>query len=258
MGFKDIFERFFIKPKVTITQQFGDKQVLKIDTVPSESHNASNIFTDLPVENGASISDHSIKGPRKLELNGIITDTPVGLFENIVGTVTGFAAGFVGGLVTTGSDNAKLGGGSVFKNIGVGTATTFGVAKLSNTLLGLGKTKRSLTAYQLLSQIRAEGGLVEVVTGLTTYTNMGIEDFSVNRTANTAGGLFFTISLKEILFVKSKQVQVPIENTADGNQNLENQGKKDAETVDASKESEIRPSALYLGFKKLGFIPDTQ
>jgi hypothetical protein len=50
---------------------------VQFDCMLSETHSDEATVTDHPVEEGANISDHIRKGPASLELNGIVTNTPI-------------------------------------------------------------------------------------------------------------------------------------------------------------------------------------
>jgi hypothetical protein len=61
---------------------FGDNKkarvgVIAFDATPNELHSNEAETTDHPVEEGSDISDHVRKRPRKIELNGLVTNTPI-------------------------------------------------------------------------------------------------------------------------------------------------------------------------------------
>jgi len=61
---------------------FGSKVRAKVGLVQfdcsvSETHSDEATVTEHPVEEGTNISDHIRKGPASLELNGIVTNTPI-------------------------------------------------------------------------------------------------------------------------------------------------------------------------------------
>lgn len=52
---------------------------LELDASLSETHASDVDVTEHPVEQGANISDHARKLPHKLTLEGIVTNTPIGV-----------------------------------------------------------------------------------------------------------------------------------------------------------------------------------
>lgn len=50
--------------------------LLQLDAAPSVQHSFGTQITDFPLEDGELAQDNSIKNPRRLTIDGIITDTP--------------------------------------------------------------------------------------------------------------------------------------------------------------------------------------
>lgn len=67
---------------------------------------------------------------------------------------------------------------------------------------------RHIDAYKVLDHAITARLTVTVTTGLETYKNMAIRHIAFPR-ENANVDLFFTIELEEVLFAKSKTVQVP-------------------------------------------------
>lgn len=68
---------------------------ITIDAVIHETHTSTAVCTENPIEGGSVITDHVALKPTELEIEGIITDTPVSfsLIDNatgIINTVKGF------------------------------------------------------------------------------------------------------------------------------------------------------------------------
>jgi len=55
----------------------GKIGVLEFDATIHESHEYTNTVTEFPVEKGFNISDHIIRQPEKLTMEGFITNTPI-------------------------------------------------------------------------------------------------------------------------------------------------------------------------------------
>jgi D-ribose pyranose/furanose isomerase RbsD len=61
---------------------FGKKEkpkigVLELDCNISESHEFENQVTAFPIENGSEITDHVINKPKKITVNGFVTNSPI-------------------------------------------------------------------------------------------------------------------------------------------------------------------------------------
>lgn len=52
---------------------------LEFDVAPSETHNRAWKVTDNPVERGAPVSDHIDADPATLTIEGVVTNSPIGL-----------------------------------------------------------------------------------------------------------------------------------------------------------------------------------
>lgn len=62
---------------ILIPDGSGGEDALSIDVCTSENHALSNTITDHPVEEGAPISDHSRPEARRLQLDCIVSNTPL-------------------------------------------------------------------------------------------------------------------------------------------------------------------------------------
>ena len=58
---------------------------LEVDVTISEDHERSTQITSNPVEEGASINDHQIRNPERIQIEGFITDTPAQILGGIAG-----------------------------------------------------------------------------------------------------------------------------------------------------------------------------
>lgn len=51
--------------------------LLRLDATITETHDRSSMITDHPIEGGSFVQDHIHRAPRKLFIEGFITDTPL-------------------------------------------------------------------------------------------------------------------------------------------------------------------------------------
>lgn len=140
--------------------------LIELDASLRENHQLSADTPEFPVESPKgpeSISDHRIKKPRRLSIDGAVTDSPVQ-----------FLAAISSGLSS---------GGVPFGNI-----------------FGAGLSP-SLNAWQTLVGLHKNDTVFDVVTGLDLYHNMVLDSLDVTRDEQTGKALFFTANLKQITVV---------------------------------------------------------
>jgi len=90
----------------------------------------------------------------------------------------------------------------------------------ANTIFNaLGKTKRSIDAYNRLVDLQNTREPFTVTTGLTVYNNMILSSLQVDREATKANAIYFTATLQEIRIAKTQAI-VSTENLADSVKNL--------------------------------------
>lgn len=175
--------------------------VMELDASISESHERSTTITENEVEDGAVISDHAKLNPIKLNLEALISDSPLTLFNSIAGLGASTLASRASGLVGT----------------AVSTAASFGAKKLIESgkagsvegIVSNNRTKNPEDAYKYLCELWANRTPFTVQTALQKYDNMMIENLSIPRTANNGKSLRFSVSLKQITIVESAVVKVP-------------------------------------------------
>lgn len=154
---------------------------LVIDATYSSDIKYSNTVTDNPVERspnaavGSYISDHVYNNPTTIDLECAILNTPIGIVSNITSVTDIFS-------------------GNIRENI-------------SNRLRG--KSRNQVAAYELLTDLQAQGTIFTVVSYNDVIDNLVIEDLSFPRDADTGDRLFFNISLKQLRFSQALTVNIP-------------------------------------------------
>lgn len=58
---------------------------ITLDATVDEHHEFSNEITDHPIETGSFVTDHVYEQPRKVSIEGEVTNSPVQYFGNIIG-----------------------------------------------------------------------------------------------------------------------------------------------------------------------------
>lgn len=157
---------FFSRMFIGTDREFGG---IEMDAVLVEQYDMSSTVTDHPVDIGSDISDHIIRQPVGYLIQGVVTDTPMGL---------------VAALEQLGSN--------------VNVALNF----LRENLLGEEPrneaTSRSLAAFQALAALWEDGVVFDVQTGMGLYPNMAILSIQVSVDQNTAGHLNFVARLRQL------------------------------------------------------------
>ena len=189
---------------------------IAIDGSISESVTRSVRATTNPIENGSNITDHIIQEPIKVIVEGVVTDTPIGM-----AAFTSGSASTIGGVVDS-------------------VSGLFG----QSTQSGL---TRSQQAYNELVKIFNKKELIEITTRLETYTNLIFESIVVNQTKTTSRSVFFTASFVEALIVLSTSSIVDGDNiTLDDNAanlgEFENGGNASTTVANATSESSAAAS----------------
>ena len=171
---------------------------LECDATLREVHDYKNEVTEWPIEEGANISDHIRQAPDEVEINGFITNSPVKQTNiqrlgQFVGSQTDpFIAGAIG--------TAANVGGLVYKNLKrPDSANQVELAR--DILLGISGRTVNGSNHQPL--------LVDVVSGLRTYTQMAMISLSIQRDARTGEAMPFTARFKKVQKVPTDVVTIP-------------------------------------------------
>lgn len=161
---------FFSRMFIGTDREFGG---IEMDAVLVEQYDMSSTVTEHPVDEGSDVADNIIRQPIGYLINGVVTDTPMGLvqaLQQIGNTVTGIANFLKENLLGEEPDSEA--------------------------------TSRSLAAFQALVQLWSDGVVFDVQTGMGLYENMAIVNIQVQVDQNTAGHLNFVARLRQIKRVK--------------------------------------------------------
>lgn len=215
-----LYGSIFGKTRVQFIQ--NNNTVIQIDASISETHSRESPSTEFPVENGTSISDHTLIKPFKLEIQGMISDTPIG---GVQGLITEAATTATAALLPP-----------------VGTVVLGGAFALFSAL---SKSKSpSVAAYGQLLQLQASAQPFDVLTSLYRYENMWINSISVPRNAQDGNALMFTISLAQLLIVKPQSVDVKIFANPGLSANQTDAGEQGLDPASAFKRGDDKATSL--------------
>lgn len=171
----------------------GTGTVISLDCSVKETHSRTSTPTKFAVEDGSTISDHIVVDPFELEIEGVISDTPISTVNSVLTTVAGLALPKVG--IIAGAAALAV-GSAIF-------------SALNNS------ASPSVANYAKLIEYQQSRKVFDIITTLNRYTNMVISGLSVPRDAGNSNELAFTIKLTELRLVQPKSVNIQIFSDAD-------------------------------------------
>lgn len=120
----------------------------------------------------------------------------------------------------------------------------------------LGKDKRSLDFYNRFVQMAKKREPIDVVTTLKKYSNMLITSISVPRTADTGGGLIFTVELREVRIVSSQTgvVETQSPRVRDSAKKTKDTAQKKVEEKTTDEEAAVRSKTPALKLVEAIFL----
>jgi hypothetical protein len=167
---------------VMLTYQVSTKtlsQTIVLDASVKEMHTTSTEVTDHQVEKAPSIVDYIRPLPRKISIEGVVTNTPITAPPDPSRGVT----------ATQGKTTVTVGGNQISAD----------VLKFSDQF------DRVRDVYGDLVEACLNGALFTIDTTLASYENFAITSFAVPRDAQSGSSIQFTIELMEVRIVESKE-----------------------------------------------------
>lgn len=158
----------------------GVEHVLAFDAVTSETHETGSTITESPVESGAPISDHKRPLQRRLSIEAMVSNTPIGEAPD-----SGDGRGPVA------FEERKSEGSSA-------------VVRVYSTAFD------RMTAVQtVLDRLATEAIAVTITTRIRTYESVQIRSVSTPRKADDGDALTFTIDAVQIRIAEALRVDIP-------------------------------------------------
>lgn len=179
---------FFSRMFIGTDRRFGpDVGGFEVDAVLLEQYNMSSVVTEHPVDIGADISDNIVRQPIGYVIQGVVTDTPMGLTQALqqIGATANSVLNFLKENVLGAEPDTEA-------------------------------TSRSMAAFQALVALWSEGRLFDIQTGMGLYKNMAILDIQVSVDEKTAGHLLFTARLRQINRVAVLTTEDELNNLKEG------------------------------------------
>lgn len=181
--------------------------IFSIDCTMKETHGRNAEATKFEIEDGDIISDHIILDPFTLELEGIISDSPLSIKNALLTT----AAAVVGN---------KL-GGALGAVVGVTGLAIF------NALQNSGSP--SVAAYAQLLALQENRIPVDIVTKLRTYKDMYMGKLSVPVDNQTGDAMIFNVSFAQLIIVQPQTINIQQFQNGDLSAEEANAGKQELE-----------------------------
>lgn len=165
-----------------------------LDATLQEVITKNSDVTEFPVEEGKSITDHVRPKPVELRLDGIVSDTPLdrGLLDAVL-RASNLAAIGSGGGTAAGIASVALDAGGAIRQ-----------------LLAAGEPRRSVDAYDQLSELYEEGQTVTIVTPFEQFESMVMAELIITRDRETGDALRFAAHFREIVTVDAQTTTVTI------------------------------------------------
>jgi hypothetical protein len=203
--------------RTSFRENTTEKDILIIDATISRSTSYENEVTMFPVESGPDVTDHVRTKPITMNIDGVISETPLSLEAQKASLVTsGTSAvnkslgGFKGASALTGAVGGKI-GAKLFQS--------------SNTPAELGRA--------LLESFIYEKKLIRVAVGKKFLDNMVMTRLSIPEDNQTGRAFKFSCTLQQIRVVSGESIQItkiaaPVAHTASKKTNLGSQATTEA------------------------------
>ena len=194
---------------------------IEIDATISQGHQGQNEVTDHPVERGINIADHSRPKPDTIQIDGVISNTPISVNQKRRA------------IFLLGTENLT--------DPATGDPVNPQTSSRADTLEGV--TGRAETVATQLRDLKDKGELLMVVTRLRTYENMLIESLSFPVDRTTGESVRFSVTLKQVRIVDNKVTEREVPRQPIGKKKT-NQGKKEAKPTDEPTKVKVNKSIL--------------
>lgn len=175
----------------------GKIGILELDATIHESHEYTNTVTEFPVEKGFRISDHIIRQPEKLVMEGFVTNSPIPRSTDLLKTK---------GATATELINWNERQTEELKQYAPDQNRIETALSILLDLAGLPPTARNTEDIQNEYTFPKVIDIVE--TGLRQYKNMVITRITIPRDVTTGESLRFTCELRHIITVKTEMVEM--------------------------------------------------
>lgn len=208
---------------------------LKLDAATSIQHTATATPTKNPIESRSgdpidNFTDHIRLENKTVQIDGIISESPLTVLGSAFNIFTGAVAGNLGGSI---GGSGQLGGFAT-------QALAAGLGSLAGLIANRNQNDLQFPqkAFDYLIELRDNRIPFTVITRLKRYDTMVLTSVSVPQTAPDGKSLRFSATLEQIEIVQTQTVLIPEQQVTNpsgaSKQNNGKQPKKDASTDNAS------------------------
>lgn len=155
---------------------------IALDAALTEQHTGSSEVTQHQVEVGTNVADNIRPIPRRLQIEGFVSNVPIQLPKTQNRGVRAQEQKF--------SQQTPLGNVVEYSALGFD-----------------GPLDRTRDVFNELDEARLAGALFTITTSLKTYQNFAITNLTVPRDPTTGDSLHFTIEFQELRFVEAQTVK---------------------------------------------------
>lgn len=155
------------------------EHTLEFDVVTSETHEGSSVLTERAVESGAPITDHKRANPRRVTIEAIVSNTPLGAPP---------ASGYAQTTIQT----------SISKEDGRANVVVFSA-----------EFDRIADVMATLDRLRLEATFVTLTTSRRSYDAVQIVSVSEPRSPEDGDSQRFMIEIQEVRIAQTRTVDAP-------------------------------------------------
>lgn len=186
--------------------------VLEIDATPSKTHEMTSQITKNPIEDGSDITDNVRIENNILNMECIISESPLSLLGSAFNTFTGAVTSSVGELSSGFAAQLSTAAGS----------SIAGIIASRNNEDRLFPEK----AFQYLEELRERRIPFTVVTRLKRYENMLIARLTVPEEVDLGRSLKFQATFEQVQIARTRTLQLPERQTQTGATKKQDTGKQ--------------------------------
>lgn len=222
--------------RTTFRENNSDTDILPIDCTVSRSTNFENELTQHPVEDGPDVTDHIRSKPITMQIEGIISESPLGI------------EGQKAGLVSSGASYANRAVGG-FKGAAGSTIVGAGAGKLGAKLFQSGGSPAEL-GRKALENLITQKIRFRIAIGTRILDNMVMTRLSIPEDNQIGQALKFTATIQQIMVVTGETVLIEkisssVAHTAGKKTNLGAQATTEA--TSQKKTSILKAGTNFLG-----------
>ena len=209
--------------RVKLSENESTADIIVIDATVSETVNLEADVTDHPVEDGPDINDHIRPKPVMVEIEGIVSETPLTLAMDLNKMTTSTKDAL--------TSTARSFGGGIGSQVGTRIANQFNssagaLGGIAGASLFQSDANPAKAARDKLEAMLTGKVIFRLQTKFKIYDNMAITRLSFPRTNETGKALRFAMSCKQVNIVQSETVAAIARSAAGGGTKKADLGKQ--------------------------------